>query len=108
MLLASALLAVAITVEVASTAALPRAEGFTDVPWTTAVLMGYAISIALLSVVVQRIPVGVTYAVWSGAGTALVAVVAAVWLKEPLNLMQVGCLVLIILGVIGLNLTGAH
>ncbi len=108
MILASALLAVAITVEVGATAVLPRAQGFTDIPWTLVVLAGYGLSIALLAIVVKRIPVGVTYAVWSGAGTALVAVVAALWLKEPLNLLQVACLALIIVGVIGLNAAGAH
>ncbi|TWP35334.1 multidrug efflux SMR transporter [Leekyejoonella antrihumi] len=106
--MAPALLAVAIVVEVGATAVLPRAQGFTDLPWTFVVLVGYGLSIALLAVVVKHIPVAVTYAVWSGAGTALVAMIGALWLKEPLSVAQVACLALIILGVVGLNLAGTH
>lgn len=105
---APALLALAIVVEVGATAVLPRAQGFTNLPWTLVVLAGYGLSAALLAIVVKYIPVAVTYAVWAGAGTALVAVIGVLWLKEPLNTMQVAFLGLIVLGVVGLNLSGAH
>ncbi len=107
-MLAPALLAVAIVVEVGATAVLPRAQGFTNLPWTLVVLAGYGLSVALLAIIVKYIPVAVTYAVWAGAGTALVAVIGVLWLKEPLSMMQVACIGLIILGVVGLNLAGAH
>jgi small multidrug resistance pump len=108
MVVAVVLLAVAISTEVGATVLLPRTHGFTDPRWTMVVLAGYALAIALLAVVVKHIPVAVTYAIWSGVGTALVAVCGALWLKESLNPAQVACLALIILGVVGLNLAGAH
>ncbi len=108
MVLAAVLLGVAISVEVASTAALPRTAGFTSLPWTVGVVGGYALSIFLLSVVVRRIPVAVTYAVWSGAGTLLVAAVGVVLLHERLNPYQVASLGLIIVGVVGLNLAASR
>ncbi|HET8599455.1 MAG TPA: multidrug efflux SMR transporter [Segeticoccus sp.] len=108
MLVAYVLLAVAISTEVGATALLPRTDGFTDARWSVVVLAGYALAIALLAVVVKQIPVAVTYAIWAGAGTALVAVVGALWLKQPLNAAQIACLALIIVGVVGLNLTGTH
>lgn len=105
---APALLAVAIAVEVGATAVLPRAQGFTNLPWTLVVLTGYGLSAAFLAIVVKHIPVAVTYAVWAGAGTALVAVIGVIWLKEPLNMMEVAFLGLIVLGVVGLSLSGAR
>ena len=103
-----ALLIVAIGVEVASTALLPRAQGFTDPAWTAVVLLGYAVSIALLAVVVRTMPVSVAYAIWSGLGTAMVALAGYLFLDEPLGWVQVGCLTMVVVGVVGLNLAGSH
>ena len=105
---AALLLAAAIAIEVLSTALLPRAQGFTDPLWTGAVLVGYGVSIWLLTVVVRTIPVSVAYAVWAGSGTALVAVAGYVFLGEPMGWLKVASLALIVAGVVGLNATGSH
>jgi small multidrug resistance pump len=102
------LLMVAIVTEVAATTALPRANGFRDPVWTAFVVAGYAVSIWLLTLVVQHIPVSTTYAVWSGAGTALVAVIGFLWLDESVDALKVAALGMIIAGVVLLNLQGAH
>jgi small multidrug resistance pump len=102
------LLMAAIGIEVAATATLPRAAGFTDPLWSGVVLSGYALSIWLLAVVVKSMPVSMAYAVWSGVGTALVAVVGFAFLGESLNWVKALSLAAIVLGVIGLNLAGAH
>ncbi|QWZ07214.1 multidrug efflux SMR transporter [Nocardioides panacis] len=98
----------AIGVEVASTAALPRTHGFRDPVWTALVLGGYALSIWLMAVVIRNIPVSVTYAVWSGLGTAGIALVGVVLLGEPWDLLKGLALLMIIGGVLVLNLHGAH
>ncbi|MFT4084370.1 MAG: multidrug efflux SMR transporter [Nocardioides sp.] len=108
MLLAIPLLFVAIAAEVAATTVLPRTAGFTDVGWSVVVLVGYGLSIWLLTVVVKAMPVSVAYAIWAGLGTAAVAVVGAIFLDEPMSLVKMASVALIILGVVGLNLTGAH
>ena len=79
---ALALLAAAIGIEVAATATLPRTHGFTDPGWTVFVVGGYAVSIWLLAIIVRTIPVSVTYAIWSGLGTAAVAVIGTMFLTE--------------------------
>jgi small multidrug resistance pump len=107
-IVAWALLVAAIGVEVAATSALPRTHGFRDPGWTAAVLTGYAMSIWLLALVIRHIPVSVTYAVWSGLGTAGIAVVGVLFLGEKLGPLQAVALLLIIAGVVLLNLTGAH
>jgi small multidrug resistance pump len=108
MLGAWALLMSAITVEVASTAALPRTHGFREPLWTVAVLCGYAVSIWLLAVVIRHIPVSVTYAVWSGLGTAGIVAVGVLLLGERLDLLKTAALLMIVAGVLILNLHGAH
>ena len=108
MVVAFALLAVAIAIEVASTAALPRTDGFRDPWWAVVVVSGYAVSIWLLALVVQRVPVSVTYAVWSGLGTAAIAVVGVVFLGESWNPVKVLAIALIVVGVVVLNLQVAR
>lgn len=108
MLWPAVLLGVAIIIEVVATALLPRAEGFSNLGWSVAVLGGYAASIWLLALVVKHVPISIAYAVWSGAGTALVAVIAYFFLGESLGGVKAFFLALIVVGVVGLNLSGAH
>jgi small multidrug resistance pump len=107
-MIAGILLALAIAVEVAASALLPKTDGFTNIPWTIAVMSGYALSIWLLTVIVRTLPVSVAYAIWAGAGTALVAAAGFVFLGEPMGWVKAASLTAIVAGVIGLNLTGAH
>lgn len=105
---ALALLLAAIAAEVAATSALPRANGFRDPGWSALVLGGYAISIWLLTLVVRHLPVSTTYAIWAGLGTAAVAVVGVLWLGESWDWVKVLALAMIVVGVVLLNLHGAH
>lgn len=100
-------LALAICSEVAATVSLRQAaHGQT---WALAVVVvGYAASFVFLALVLRRLDVGLVYAIWAGAGTALVALIGVVALGEPLNALKVASLVLVVAGVVGLNLSGAH
>lgn len=102
------LLTAAIAAEVAATSALSRTEGFRDPLWSGLVIGGYALSIWLLALVVEYLPISTTYAVWSGVGTAAIAVVGVLWLGESWDPMKVAALSMIVLGVVVLNLQGAH
>jgi len=108
MLGAWALLLCAIAVEVGATASLPRTNEFRDPLWTVAVLGGYAISIWLMTLVIRYIPVSITYAVWSGLGTAGIVAVGALLLGERLDLVKAAALALIVVGVLVLNLHHTH
>lgn len=109
MLAAWSLLVAAIAVEVAATAALPRTQGFRDLWWSVAVLVGYAVSIWLLALVVRHMPVSVVYAVWSGLGTAGIVIVGALFLGERIDLLRGAAIGMIIVGVVVLNVHGtAH
>jgi small multidrug resistance pump len=108
MLLAWVLLLSAIGVEVASTASLSRTDSFRDPLWTGLVLLGYALSYWLLVMVIRNIPVSVAYAIWSGLGTAGIAVIGVLFLQERLDLAKGAGIAMIIVGVAVLNLHQAH
>jgi small multidrug resistance pump len=108
MFIAMGLLLAAIALEVAATSALGRTEGFRDPMWTSLVVVGYAGSVWLLALVVEKLPVSTAYAVWSGVGTASIALIGAVWLGESWDPTKVVALALIVAGVVMLNLHGAH
>jgi small multidrug resistance pump len=108
MVVAWTLLLSAIGVEVAATASLSRTQGFRDPGWTAFVLIGYAVSIWLLSLVVRDIPVSIAYAVWSGLGTAGIAAIGLLFLGERVDLVKAAALAMIIVGVMVLNLHTAH
>ncbi|HEU4511535.1 MAG TPA: multidrug efflux SMR transporter [Nocardioidaceae bacterium] len=98
------LLLLAIATEVAATASLPRAEGFRNPLWTAVVLGGYALSIWLLALVVRTMPVSVAYAIWSGIGTAAIAVIGVMYLGERIDLLKAAAIAMIVVGVVVLNL----
>ncbi|GAB3673660.1 multidrug efflux SMR transporter [Actinocorallia lasiicapitis] len=100
-------LAGAIGSEVAATLALRGlAGGFRPLPLVL-VVAGYAVSFTLMALALRTLNVGLVYAIWSGAGTAAVAGVAAALYGEHLNATAIGGMVLIVLGVVVLATSGA-
>ena len=102
------LLAIAIASEVAATVSLRYAEGFTRPLPSIVVVLGYALSFWLLSLVLRDISVGTTYAIWAGAGTAAIALIGIVALGEPATALRLASVALIVVGVVGLNAAGGH
>ncbi|HSF31503.1 MAG TPA: multidrug efflux SMR transporter [Candidatus Tectomicrobia bacterium] len=99
-------LVMAIVLEVSGTTSMKLSQGFTKMQPSVLMFLFYGLSLPALTLALKRMDVSVAYAVWSGLGTALIATVGVMWLKEPLNTMKVVSLALIIVGVIGLNLSG--
>lgn len=102
------LLAGAIATEIVATTALRAADGFTRLWPSLLVVVGYPVSFYLLSLVLREMSVGAAYAIWSAVGTAVIALIGFVAYGEPMNALKVGSLLLIVLGVVGLQLAGAH
>ena len=98
------LLLFAILAEVVATTALARTDGFTRLWPSVVTVAGYAIAFWLLSFVLRVMPTGVVYAIWSGLGIVLIALVAWVWARQALDLPAVIGLGLIVAGVAVINL----
>lgn len=98
----------AIVFEVSGTLTLKFTEGMTRL-WPTLLMFAlYLISLFGLSQAVQRIPVGTAYAVWAGLGTLLVAIIGAIWFKEPVTMLRVLSTFFVVAGVAGLYLTSTE
>lgn len=101
------ILYVAIGFEVAGTALLKLSNGM-EKPLIFAASLGlYAISFVFLSKSLQAMPIGITYAIWSGVGTLLIVLIGIFWFGEQLTFMRAGFMAMIIIGAVGLNLTGS-
>jgi small multidrug resistance pump len=105
---AGLLLAIAIVSEVTATVALRMSHGFTRPLPAAIVVVGYAVSFWFMAQVLKELPVGLTYAVWSAVGTALIATVGIVVWGESATVLKFASLGLIIMGVVGLNVTSSH
>lgn len=82
---------------------LKHSEGFTKL-WPSLISASLiVISLFLLSLAMRVIPVGTAYAVWTGIGVALLAVYGILFMDEPVHLLQLTCIAMIVMGVIGLK-----
>ncbi len=98
-------LSIAGLLEIAWAVALKYSEGFTRL-WPSVIFVVTAcLSFACLAIALRTLPVGTSYAVWTGIGAAGVAVFGIVWLGEPVNAIRIGCMLMIVAGIAGLKLS---
>lgn len=97
-------LTIAIIAEVIGTSALKASEGFTQTLPSIVAIIGYGVAFYFLSLVLKAIPVGVAYAIWSGLGVVLVAIVGTVIFNQKLDLAAIIGMLLIIAGVFVMNI----
>lgn len=89
----------AILAEALATSALKAAEGFTRPLPSLLVAIGYGLAFYLLALTLKTVPVGVAYAIWSGVGTALVALLGWLLYGQVLSALAWLGLGLIVAGV---------
>jgi small multidrug resistance pump len=97
-------LLIAIISEVVATSSLKASEGFTKLTPSILVIIGYALAFYFLSVTVKVLPVGITYALWSGVGIILVTIAGVFLYKQVPDLPAIIGMVLIIIGVLVINI----
>ena len=98
-------LAMAIVLEVAGTTCMKLSEGFTRLVPSVLVFVLYMVSFALMILALKKMELGVVYAIWSGAGTALIALIGILWFQESVSLMKIVSIGFIVLGVVGLRMS---
>lgn len=96
----------AIALEVAGTTSMKLSGGFSRLTPSILIFVFYALSFSLLTLALKTFDVSFAYAVWSGLGTALIATIGFLYFREPMTALRIGSILLIILGVVGLNLSG--
>jgi len=97
-------LALAIVTEVIGTSLLKETGEFTKLVPSVIVVICYLLSFWLLTLTLREMAVGVMYAIWSGLGIVLVAVVAAIYYKQIPDIATIIGMVLIVVGVVVMHL----
>ncbi len=95
----------AIGAEVTGTTFMKLSDGFTNMTAAALMVVFYGISFAALTFAIKHIEVGVAYAIWSGLGTALIAVIGLAFFQETFSALKALSILLVIVGVAGLNLS---
>lgn len=102
--LAWLILAIAGLFEVAWAIGLKYAHGFTRPLASSLTVIAILISIGLLGMAAKTLPIGTAYAVWTGIGAVGTAVLGILLFGDSANVIRLGCLALIVLGIVGLKL----
>ncbi len=98
----------AIVLEVAGTVSMKLSDGFSKLTPSILIFVFYSLSFGGLTLALKKMDVSLVYAIWSGLGTALIAVIGFYYFQEPVNLIKVVSIGLIVTGVIGLSFSGGH
>jgi len=101
-------LILAIIMEVIGTTNMKLSEGFTKTLPSILMFVFYVFSFAFLTLALKKIDLSLTYAIWSGVGTALIATIGFLYFKEPVTAIKLVSIGLIVIGVVGLALVEQH
>lgn len=82
---------------------LKYADGFTKLVPSVITVVGMILSVILLGLALRELPVGTGYAVWTGIGTVGAAILGMILFNEPATAIRLGCIALIVVGIIGLK-----
>lgn len=85
---------------------LKSTQGFTRLWPTVGTVAAMVASLALLGLAMRSLPVGTAYAIWTGIGTVGTLVLGMVLFQEPVTAVRIGCVGLIVAGMLGLKLAG--
>ncbi len=97
-------LVIAVLFEVIATTALKETQGFTRLIPSLVVVAGYGLAFYFLSLPLRALPIGVVYALWSGAGIVLITTIGWIWFRQALDLPAVVGMGFILVGVVIINL----
>jgi small multidrug resistance pump len=100
-------LSIAIVAEVIGTSFLKSSDGFTRLAPSLAVIASYILAFYFLSLTLRTMPVGIAYAVWAGAGVALIALIGWAIFGQVLDTAAILGISLIVAGVVVLNVFSA-
>jgi len=93
--------------EVGWAVGLKYTHGFTRFWPSVFTILAMAVSLFLLAQALRTLPIGTAYAIWTGIGAVGTAVLGIVLFSEPATAMRLGCIGLIVAGIVGLKFASA-
>ena len=106
--LAWMLLLLAGLLEIVWSVSMKASHGFTKHHFTAITLVAAGLSFWLLGLALRQLPVGTAYAVWTGVGAVGAAVLGIAFFGESLSIARIGCIALIVFGIVGLKFFGGE
>src|SRR5215471_16186767 len=106
--LAWVLLTIAGLLEIVWSVSMKASQGFTKLHFAAITLIAAGLSFWLLGLALRQLPVGTAYAVWTGIGAVGATVLGIAIFGESLTVSRIGCIALIVCGIIGLKLLGGE
>jgi small multidrug resistance pump len=101
-------LAVAIALEAAGTTSMKLSDGFTKLVPSLLICLFYVSSFVALTFALKGIDVCLAYAIWSGIGTVIIAIIGILCFEETATALKIISIGLIVVGVVGLKLSGVN
>lgn len=98
-------LVLAILFEVSGTICMKLSDGFNRLGPSISMFILYMLSFACLNFALKSINISLAYAIWAGVGTTLIAIIGVIWFNEPINFLKTISISLVVIGVVGINLT---
>jgi quaternary ammonium compound-resistance protein SugE len=88
---------------------LEYSDGFTKPVPTAGTIVALVVSMGLLAIAIEDLPVGTAYAVWTGIGAVGTATLGILLFDEPASLTRVAFIGVIVVGIVGLHVaSGGH
>ena len=101
-------LAIAVVCEIVWALTLKDTEGFTRL-WPSVInLIALVVNLYFIAAAFKSLPVAIAYPIWTGLGSVGVVVCASLFFKEKLGNIQIFCIIMVILGTVGLKLSENH
>ena len=97
-------LLVAVICETIGTTALQASQQFTKLGPSVIVVVAYGLAFYLLALTLKHMPVGIMYAIWSGSGIVLIALIGWVVFRQTLDLPAIIGMTLILVGILVIQL----
>ena len=85
---------------------MKKSNGFTVLIPSIITVVGYIASAVFLAIAMKRLPLGTAYAMWTGMGIVGTTLLGVFLFKEKLSVPQVVCVMLIVIGIVGLKILG--
>ncbi|BAY37913.1 small multidrug resistance protein [Nostoc sp. NIES-2111] len=96
-------LLVAILFEVSGTTCMKLSDGFNKLTPSVLIFVFYGLCFTFQTLSLKNIDISIAYSVWSGLGTTLIATIGLIWFRESMTLIKFMSMILIIVGVVGIN-----